>query len=178
MIEAAAERALLELYPRLLESLRAGAGGPFAAGVLVDGRLVGTGTNTVMRDHDVTRHAEMNALTSAGRALGRVHLADAVLVTTHLPCLMCWHAAKWARITEVFYVFDYDETESIFGFRGDAGFLSDLGITGEAVSADPRVRLHRVRTPEVDARYRQELPVLWNATYRERLGAYDAPPST
>jgi guanine deaminase len=164
---------LLELFPRLLSSLDAGAGGPFAAAVILRDKVIGAGTNTVLRDLDVTRHAEVNALADAGRATGQVHLEGALLVSSHAPCLMCYHAAKWAMIGHVYYVFGYEETERIFGFRGDARMLSDLGITAATLERDPALALHQVREPRVDALYREELPRLWASSYRARCGRYD-----
>ena len=168
-----ATEALLTLYPRLIESLEACAGGPFVAGVLLDGLLVGWGANTVLRDHDVTRHAEMNALGEAGRRTGRVHLDGAQLVTSHFPCLMCYHAAKWARIREVAYLFDYAETELIFGFHGDSRMLEDLAIGTKALERDGSIALTRLVDPKLHALYRLELPRRWRASYRDRCMGYD-----
>jgi len=167
------DEALAGIYPSLLRSLEASAGGPFVAGILLDGELVGKGTNTVLRDSDVTRHAEMNALSDTGRALGRVQLDRAVLVTSHLPCLMCYNALKWARISEAHFVFDYGETDRIFGFRGDARMLLDLGIGEEALRRDATMRLVRAAGPSALDLYRGSLAKLWNESYRARLGTYD-----
>ena len=164
---------LARLYPRLIGSLEAGTGGPFVAGVLLGGELVGWGTNTVLRDRDVTRHAEMNALGDAGRRTGRVHLEGALLVTSHFPCLMCFHAAKWAAIRDIRYFFGYEETERIFGFRGDARMLADLGLRQDALDNDPAVRLTRIEDARLDELYRRDLAEAWSSTYRARCGAYD-----
>ena len=172
MNEAALEACFRNLYAELNRSLEARAGGPFAAAVVRDGVLLGTGTNTVLRDLDVTRHAEMNALAAAGRKAGSVHLDGAVLLTTHLPCLMCYNAAKWARVREVYYLFDYRETEELFGFRGDLRLLRDLGLSPKALEADPAIRLSRFSTPLVDGLYRRELLELWRTSYRD-LASYD-----
>lgn len=173
MIPEAVESSLVDLYPRLLSSLEAGVGGPFAAAVILQGKVIGVGTNTVLRDIDVTRHAEVNALADAGRTVGQVHLHGALLVSSHVPCLMCYHAVKWAMIRHVYYVFDYEETERLFGFKGDARMLADLAITLEALERDSSVALHQVREPRVDALYREELPRLWASSYRARCGSYD-----
>ena len=167
------DEALERIYPTLLRSLDAGSGGPFVAGVLLDGELVGTGTNSVLGDCDVTRHAEMNALGDASRRLATVKLDRALLVTSHFPCLMCLHALKWARIPETHYVFDYGETERIFGFRGDARMLSDLGLSPESLERDPSLRLVRASGRAALELYRGKLPELWNDLYRARLSSYD-----
>lgn len=164
---------LIELYPLLLRSLESGAGGPFAAAVLLEGRVIGRGTNSVLRDLDVSRHAEVNALADAVRRAGSVRLGGAILVSSHAPCLMCYHAAKWATVRAIHYIFDYAETERIFGFRGDARMLADLGIGSEAMARDASLELRRVSDPRVDALYRAELPRLWSERFRERCLRYD-----
>jgi tRNA(Arg) A34 adenosine deaminase TadA len=173
MSALSAERALEILYPSLLDSLEAGSGGPFVAGVLLEGQIVGRGTNTVLRDHDVTRHAEMNALSGAGRSTGRIRLEGAQLVTSHFPCLMCYHAVKWAGIRSLLFVFDYAETEAIFGFRGDSRFTADLGLATRAWEHDATLSVSRVSGPRIDELYRKDLPRRWESCYRARCGGYD-----
>ena len=168
------------LYSDLLASLESGAGGPFAAAVLRGGELLGRGTNSVLATLDVSRHAEVNALAAAGRRLGTVRLAGAVLLTTHFPCLMCLHAAKWAGIGGVHYLFDYEETERLFGFRGDLAMLRELGLPFERLAESAALPVRRVSLPALDPLYRERLPALWNERYRERGLAYDVgpPPGT
>ena len=166
------DRVLKDLYGELKRSLEQGAGGPFAAAVLHRGEVIGTGTNTVLRDRDVSRHGEINALAAAGRAMGKVPLEDAELLTTHYPCLMCYHAAKWAGIRRIHFVFDYEETARLFGFHGDLRFLRDLRLSEDALAGDPTVELTRVESALVDSLYRQELVDLWES-YSEALSGYD-----
>jgi tRNA(Arg) A34 adenosine deaminase TadA len=53
-----------------LEGLRAGKGGPFGAVVVLDGRIVGSGSNEVLFTKDPTAHAEVVATRAASTALG------------------------------------------------------------------------------------------------------------
>ena len=162
-----------ELYPTLIDGLEREAGGPFVAGVIVDGSLVGAGTNTVLADIDVTRHAEMNALSAAGSATQRIHLDGAVLLTSHLPCLMCYHAAKWARIGEIHYIFDYTQTEELFGFHGDKRFLDDLGLPPVETGHDRSLALVRHSGETARRLYEGELVLRWHAEFREKCLDYD-----
>jgi tRNA(Arg) A34 adenosine deaminase TadA len=80
-----------------------GAGGPFAALIVRDGRIVGEGVNTVTATNDPTAHGEVNAIRAAAKALGTFTLAGCELYTSCEPCPMCLAAAYWARIDAIFY---------------------------------------------------------------------------
>ena len=77
-------------------------GGPFAAVVVRDGRVLAEGVNRVTRDHDPTAHAEVVAIRAACRELEDHVLAGSVLVSSCEPCPLCVSAALWARWTVVF----------------------------------------------------------------------------
>lgn len=85
------------------ENVRSGAGGPFGAVIVRDGRIVGEGVNTVTATHDPTAHGEVNAIRAAARALGDFSLAGCELYTSCEPCPMCLAASYWARIDAIFY---------------------------------------------------------------------------
>jgi tRNA(Arg) A34 adenosine deaminase TadA len=80
-----------------------GAGGPFGAVIVRDGRIVGEGVNTVTDSHDPTAHGEVNAIRAACKALGTFSLAGCQLYTSCEPCPMCLAAAYWARIDDLYY---------------------------------------------------------------------------
>jgi guanine deaminase len=85
------------------ENVTSGAGGPFAAVIVRDGKIVGEGVNTVTATHDPTAHGEVNAIRAAARALGTFTLAGCELYTSCEPCPMCLAAAYWARLDAVYY---------------------------------------------------------------------------
>ncbi len=85
------------------ENVVSGAGGPFAAVIIRDGRIVGEGVNTVTTSNDPTAHGEVNAIRSAAKALGTFTLAGCALYTSCEPCPMCLAAAYWARIDAIYY---------------------------------------------------------------------------
>jgi len=80
-----------------------GAGGPFGAVIVREGRIVGEGVNTVTAAHDPTAHGEVNAIRAACKALGSFSLAGSELYTSCEPCPMCLAAAYWARIDAIYY---------------------------------------------------------------------------
>ncbi len=84
-------------------NVRDGHGGPFAALVVRDGRIIGCGTNLVTSTNDPTAHAEIVAIREACRALGSFQLTGCDLYTTCEPCPMCMGAIYWARPRRIFY---------------------------------------------------------------------------
>ena len=85
-----------------VENVRAG-GGPFAAVIVRDGRVIATGANQVTRTNDPTAHAEVVAIREACRALGAFQLTGCDLYTSCEPCPMCLGAIYWARPARVFF---------------------------------------------------------------------------
>ncbi|MGH9778962.1 MAG: nucleoside deaminase [Candidatus Acidiferrales bacterium] len=86
-----------------LENVRSGAGGPFAAVVVKDGRIIAEGTNRVTSSNDPTAHAEIVAVREACRALNTFQLTGCDLYTTCEPCPMCLGAIYWARPARVYF---------------------------------------------------------------------------
>ena len=99
------------------ESITRG-GGPFGAVVVRDGRIVGEGSNSVIRDKDPTAHAEMIAIRAACAALGNFHLTGCTLYASSEPCPMCLSAAYWARVDRIVFANPRDEAAAI-GFCDD-----------------------------------------------------------
>lgn len=85
------------------ENVVTGKGGPFAAVIVRDGRIIGEGANSVTAANDPTAHGEVNAIRAACRALGTFTLAGCHLYTSCEPCPMCLSASYWARLDAVFY---------------------------------------------------------------------------
>jgi len=84
------------------ENIRAG-GGPFAAVVVKDGRVIAEGVNSVTASNDPTAHAEVVAIRAACQALKTFQLTDCDLYTSCEPCPMCLGAIYWARPARVFF---------------------------------------------------------------------------
>ena len=94
-------------------------GGPFGAAIIdADGTILAVASNTVLRDHDPTAHAEVNAIRLAGQIQGTYDLSGCTIYATGYPCPMCLSAIIWANITEVVYGCRPEDAEEI-GFRDD-----------------------------------------------------------
>ena len=89
----------------LEEAARAAQAGevPVGAVVVLDGRLLGSGHNTPIKDCDPTAHAEIVALRAAAREAGNYRLIGATLYATIEPCAMCCGAAIHTRIARLVY---------------------------------------------------------------------------
>ena len=78
-------------------------GGPFGAVILKDHELIAQAHNAVLKSHDPTAHAEINAIRQASQKLQRFDLSDCILITSAEPCPMCLSAIMWAGIRQVYY---------------------------------------------------------------------------
>src|SRR3954462_13676488 len=76
---------------------------PFACVICRDGEIVTETINRVVRDGDVTRHAEILAISEAQRRLGRSDLSDCTIYSNVEPCPMCAFPIRETRIRRVVY---------------------------------------------------------------------------
>jgi guanine deaminase len=94
---------LRHVIARATENVASSKGGPFAAAVVRDGKIVGEGANCVTATNDPTAHAEVTAIRAAAKALGTFALVGCELYSSCEPCPMCLSAAYWARLDAVYY---------------------------------------------------------------------------
>ena len=85
------------------QGIKKPAGGPFGAAIVRGKEVIAVAHNTVLRDHDATCHAEVNAIRAASRKLKRFDLSDCVIYSTTEPCLMCFSAIHWAGLRQVIF---------------------------------------------------------------------------
>jgi len=76
---------------------------PIGAIVVCQGRVIARAHNLTELLHDVTAHAEMQAITSASNLLGGKYLNDCTVYVTVEPCVMCAGALGWAQASRVVY---------------------------------------------------------------------------
>ncbi len=86
-----------------VENVRSGKGGPFAAIIVNDGRIIARGTNCVISTNDPTAHAEIVAIREACRTLKSFQLTGCDIYTTCEPCPMCLGALYWARPDRIYF---------------------------------------------------------------------------
>jgi len=76
---------------------------PVGAVVVAHGQVVGKGHNLTETLHDVTAHAEMQAITAAAETLGGKYLTGCTLYVTVEPCVMCAGAIGWSQLGRLVY---------------------------------------------------------------------------
>ena len=100
------------------ENLTTNAGGPFGACVVKNGKIIGRGSNNVLKNNDPTAHAEVMAIREACENIDSYDLSNCELYTTCYPCPMCLSAIIWANIKTVYYGNTKEDAANI-GFRDD-----------------------------------------------------------
>ena len=93
----------------------AGNGGPFGCVIVKDGKIIGQGSNMVLKTNDPTAHAEVVAIREACKNLNHFQLEGCEVYTSCEPCPMCLGAIFWARPVRVFYACTKEDA-------ADAGF--------------------------------------------------------
>ena len=91
-------------------------GGPFGACVVKDGKIIGKGFNSVIKNNDPTAHAEVMAIRDACSNINSFDLTGCELYTTCYPCPMCLSAIMWSNITKIYYGNTKEDADMI-GFR-------------------------------------------------------------
>ena len=76
---------------------------PIGALVVADGCVIGRGHNLTETLHDVTAHAEMQAITAAEEYMGGKYLNQCTLYVTVEPCVMCAGAIAWSQMGRLVY---------------------------------------------------------------------------
>jgi guanine deaminase len=93
----------------------AGNGGPFGCVIVKDGKIIGQGSNMVLKTNDPTAHAEVVAIREACKNLKHFQLEGCEVYTSCEPCPMCLGAIFWARPGKVYYACTKEDA-------ADAGF--------------------------------------------------------
>ena len=76
---------------------------PIGAVVVAGEKVVSRAHNLTETLHDVTAHAEMQAITAAADLLGGKYLQECTLYVTVEPCVMCAGAIGWAQMGRIVY---------------------------------------------------------------------------
>ena len=76
---------------------------PVGAVVVLEGKIIGRGSNGPIGRHDPTAHAEIQALQQAAQAIANYRLVNADLYVTLEPCAMCAGAIVHSRIRALYF---------------------------------------------------------------------------
>ncbi len=145
---------------------------PYGAVVCRDGTIVAESINRVTHDGDVTRHAEVVAISLAQKALRSVSLDDCEMFVNAEPCAFCCYAIRESRIRRVVFGLSSPHMGGLSKWNVLAD--NDLNTSMPDVFAPP---------PEIVtgfmAKEAQAALIEWNPLFAEvikRRGLFAAPP--
>jgi tRNA(adenine34) deaminase len=156
-------------------SKKSGAAGEYPYGVLIcrAGKVVAESTNRVKQDSDVTRHAEVVAISAAQKALGSTSLDDCVIYGSAEPCVFCSYAIRESRIGRVVYALHSPH----MGGLSKWNVLEDESISRNMpeVFAPPPTIVAGFMAREADNALLEWNPLVWMAIKRRRLFVTEGP---
>jgi len=123
-----------------IENVKTG-GGPFAAIIVMDGKVIASGVNRVTADNDPTAHAEVIAIRNAAKALNNYDLSGCEIFSTCEPCPMCLGAIYWSHLSHLVYANSKADAEK-FGFDDSLIYreiqlpVQDRKISSEKILSD------------------------------------------
>lgn len=95
------------------EHMRSGEGKPFGAVVVLDGKPIAEGWNSIFASNDPTAHAEIMAVRRACKVLNSPDLSGATLYASGEPCPMCLGAMYFAKVSRCLYATTKEEATRI-----------------------------------------------------------------
>lgn len=76
---------------------------PVGAVIVANNQIIARSHNFTEHLHDVTAHAEIQAITAASEYLGAKYLTGCTLYVTLEPCVMCAGALYWSQIDKIVF---------------------------------------------------------------------------
>jgi tRNA(adenine34) deaminase len=98
---------------------------PFGTVIALNGKIVAEAINRTVRESDVTRHAEVLALSQAQKTMGREVLRHYTLYTNVEPCAMCSYCIREAWVGRVVYAI----ASPVMGGLSKWNILRDVGLS-------------------------------------------------
>ena len=84
---------------------------PFGACVVKGNRIISVAHNEIIKQHDITAHAEVIAIREACKKLKAIDLSACIIYSTCEPCPMCFSACHWARISKIVFGTNIDDAK-------------------------------------------------------------------
>jgi tRNA(adenine34) deaminase len=132
---------------------------PFAAVIVSRGRVIAEAINCVSSESDVTRHAELVALSEAQKVLKRKRLQDCTLYSIVEPCPMCSFPAREARIGRVVFAL----SSPVMGGYSKWDVLKDNDLSDKLpeVFGPPPEIVTGLLSAQAEQVWRQWNPLVW-----------------
>ncbi len=149
---------------------------PFGSVIALDGHILAEATNRTVRENDLSRHAEVVALSQAQKTAGRLHLQRATLYSKVEPCAMCSYCIREAWVGRVVYAL----TSPVMGGATKWNILRDADISSRVPIFGPAPEVvSGVLAAEVQESWRQWNPLAWEMVrMRGVLTCPEAQPAT
>jgi tRNA(adenine34) deaminase len=132
---------------------------PFGTVIARGGQVVAEAINRTVRDGDLSRHAEVIALSKASKAIGQKQLYHYTLYTNVEPCAMCSYCIREAWVGRVAYALG----SPVMGGLSKWNILRDEGISSripQVFGAVPEV-VSGILMREAEQAWRDWNPVAW-----------------
>lgn len=132
---------------------------PFASLICRDGKIIAASNNRVVQEGDVTRHAEMLALSIAQQMAGSRRLRGCTLYSNVEPCAMCAFAIRETGISRVVYAIKLP----VMGGQSRWNILADpqLSQVMPIYFARPPTIIAGLCAAEAEAVWNERHPVIW-----------------
>jgi tRNA(adenine34) deaminase len=145
---------------------------PFGTVIALDGDIIAEATNRTIREGDVSRHAEVIALSIAQKVAAKHVLSRATLYTNVEPCAMCAYCIREAWIGRVVYALG----SPLMGGMSKWNILRDEDLsTRVPIFGPPPEVVSGMLLAEVKQAWRNWNPLAWElASLRGVLTASDA----
>lgn len=116
---------------------------PFGAVVVFKDKIVGKGYDTSKISHDVTAHAEVNALRAACEKMNTIDLSECIIYCTNEPCNMCGCAIFQAEIKVIIMSLTRDDLPKLLRKRSLrlADLAKDISYTPTIYSGVSKARV-------------------------------------
>lgn len=152
----------LQMMERCLELAQHGAKKgelPFGAVIVSRGHVIAEAINCVSSESDVTRHAELVALSEAQKVLKRKRLQDCTLYSIVEPCPMCSFPAREARIGRVVFAL----SSPVMGGYSKWDVLKDDDLSNKLpeVFGPPPEIVSGLLSAQAEQVWRQWNPLVW-----------------
>jgi tRNA(adenine34) deaminase len=152
---------------------------PFAAVIGRRGEFICESLNMVRNERDVTRHAEMVAISSAQKRLRSTSLDECTIYSTVEPCAMCSYAIRESRIGRVIFGL----RSPVMGGNSRWNILTDAGLSSTLpeVFASPPDVLSGCLNHEVERVFQKRNPFIWEFVKARKIfvdGSVDERTST
>ena len=140
---------------------------PFAALIARRGEFICESLNMVRAEGDLTRHAEMVAISSAQKKLRTTSLDDCTLYSTIEPCAMCSYAIRETRIGRVVFSL----RSPLMGGHSRWKVLTDSTLSSALpeVFAPPPIVLSGYLQHDVQTVFQKRNPLSWQFMKARRI---------